>query len=115
MYIQRHTPYQLLVDIGFYGLVRRVFPQERMFVIFQASLRFVSGSPASRPDTIPSFCFGLSGIDLGFDPFILFWVLLHFVSGSPASHPDSIPSFCFRFSGIVSLRFVSGSQASRPI
>ena len=28
MYIQGHTPYQLLVDIGCYGLVRRVFPQE---------------------------------------------------------------------------------------
>ena len=28
MYIQGHTPYQLLVDIGCYGLVRRAFPQE---------------------------------------------------------------------------------------
>ena len=36
MYIQGHTPYQLLVDIGCYGLVRRDFPQERMFVIFKA-------------------------------------------------------------------------------
>ena len=28
MYIQGHTPYQLLMDIGCYGLVRRAFPQE---------------------------------------------------------------------------------------
>ena len=28
MYIQGHTPYQLLVDIGCYGLVRRAFLQE---------------------------------------------------------------------------------------
>ena len=28
MYIQRHTPYQLLVDIGCYGLVRRAFTYE---------------------------------------------------------------------------------------
>ena len=28
MYIQGHTPYQLLVDIGCYGLVKRAFPQE---------------------------------------------------------------------------------------
>ena len=36
MYIQGNTPYQLLVDIGCYGLVRRAFPQKQMFVIFQA-------------------------------------------------------------------------------
>ena len=36
MYIQGHTPYQLLVYIECYGLVRRAFPHERMFVIFQA-------------------------------------------------------------------------------
>ena len=36
MYIQRHTTYKLLVDIGCYGLVRRDFPQELMLVIFQA-------------------------------------------------------------------------------
>ena len=28
MYIHGHTPYQLLVDIRCYGLVRRDFPQE---------------------------------------------------------------------------------------
>ena len=28
MYIQGHTPYQLLVDIGCYELVMRAFPQE---------------------------------------------------------------------------------------
>ena len=28
MYIQGHTSYQLLVDIGCYGLVRRAFPHE---------------------------------------------------------------------------------------
>ena len=28
MYIQGHTPYQLLVDIRCYGLLRRAFPQE---------------------------------------------------------------------------------------
>ena len=28
MYIQGHTPYKLLVDIRYYGLVRRAFPQE---------------------------------------------------------------------------------------
>ena len=28
MYIEGHTPYQLLVDIGCYRLVRRAFPQE---------------------------------------------------------------------------------------
>ena len=89
------------------------------------SFPFVSGSLASRPDSIPSFCFRFSGIELEFDPFIgfefsgiapkfdpfiLFRVLLHlaqirslrFVSGSLALCPDSIPSFCFRFSGIVS-------------
>ena len=36
MYIQGYNPYQLLVDIRCYGLVRRDFPQEQMFVIFQA-------------------------------------------------------------------------------
>ena len=36
IYKQGHTPYQLLVNIGSYGLMRRVFLQERMFVIFQA-------------------------------------------------------------------------------
>ena len=73
------------------------------------SLPFVSGSLASRPDSISSFCFGFSGIMLGFDPFLLFRVFRHrtlirslpFVSGSQASRPDSIPSFCFRFSNIV--------------
>ena len=74
-----------------------------------SSLRFVSGSPASRSNSIPSFCFGFSGIAPGFDPFVLFQVFrhhdrirpLHFVSGSLASRP------------IRSLRFVSSSQASR--
>ena len=99
------------------------------------SLRFVSGSLASSPDSIPSFCFGFSGIAPGFDPVLLFWVLwiqsLHFVLCSPTSRLDSIPSFCFGFSGIMpgfdslflfrvlrhrariqSLLFVSGSLAS---
>ena len=73
------------------------------------SLRFVSGSPASHPDSIPSFCFGFSSITLGFDPFLLFQVLWYhaqirsfpFVLGSPISHSDLIPSFCFGFSGIM--------------
>ena len=45
----------------------------------------VVGFLASRPDSIPSFCFEFSGIALGFDPFILFWVLRHHA-----------PSFCLR-------------------
>ena len=88
------------------------------------SLSFVSSSPASRPNSIPSFCFEFSSIELGFDPFFLFRVVrhrarirsfhfvsgslasypdksLHFVSGSPTSCPDLIPSFCFEFFGIV--------------
>ena len=107
------------------------------------------------PDSIPSFCFGFSGIVSGFDPFVLFWDLQHharirsfpFVSSSLISRPDSIlyfdssslalcpdsiPSFCFGFSDIMSgfdpfvlfpvlsnrtwirsLRFISGSLASR--
>ena len=69
----------------------------------------MSGSPASRSDSIPSFCFRFSDIAPGFDPFILFRVLRHharirslcFVLGSSASRPDYIPSFCFGFSGIM--------------
>ena len=67
------------------------------------SLRFVLGSPASRSDSIPSFCFRFSSIAPEFYPFLLFWVLRHraqiqslcFVSGSPTSCSDSIPSFFF--------------------
>ena len=88
------------------------------------SFPFVSVSPTSRPDLIPSFCFWFSNIKPEFDPFVLFLVLRHcawiqslrFVSGSPISRPysiliffsgssasclDSIPSFCFWFSVIV--------------
>ena len=88
------------------------------------SLLFVLGSPASRPNLVPSFCFGFSSITLRFDPFFysgffnitlefdsffLFQVLRHhariqsirFVLGSPVSRSDSIPSFCFGFSGII--------------
>ena len=102
------------------------------------SLLFVSGSPASRSDSILSFCFRFSSIVLGFDPFLLFQGLQHrarilslpFVSGSPKLCPNLIPFF-FGFSGIVlgfdpfllfrvlqhrarirSLLFVSGSSTS---
>ena len=70
---------------------------------------FFSGSPASHPDSIHSFCFGFSGITPRFNPFVLFRVLRHhtmirslrFVSGSPASCPDFIPSFSFGFCSIA--------------
>ena len=73
------------------------------------SLIFVSGSPASCSNSIPSFCFGFSGIAPGFDPLVLFRVLrnrawirsFRFVSSSPESRLDSILSFCFGFSGIT--------------
>ena len=67
------------------------------------SHRFVSGSPLSIPDLMPYFCFGFSGITLGFDLFILFQVLRHrarirslsLVSGSLDLLLDLIPSFFF--------------------
>ena len=98
---------------GFFGIALEF----DLFVLFRVlwhhawiqSLPFISSSPASRWDLIPSFYFGFSGIVLEFDPFVLFQVLQHrarirslcFVLGSPTSCPDSIPSFCFRFYGIV--------------
>ena len=92
------------------------------------SLHFVSISQASRPDSIPSFCFGFACVAPGFDTFVFLQFLRHrtrirslslvsgalvllldyipsfFILGSPASRPDSIPYFLFRFSGIA-LRF----------
>ena len=74
------------------------------------SLCFVSGSLASLLESIPSFCFGFSGIVPGFDPFFLFLVLRHhalirslrFVLRSLASCSDLIlSSSFFGFSCIV--------------
>ena len=101
---------------------------------------FFLGSPASRPDSIPSFCFWFCGIVAGFDSFVFFWVLWHhaqirsiyFYSVSLTLCPYSITSFCSGFSGIVprfdpylsfwvliharirSLHFVSGSPTLHP-
>ena len=72
---------------------------------------FVSGSPTSRSDLIPSFCFGFSCIASIFDPFVLFWVLRHHAQ------------ICFFFliflvlrhrARIRSLFFISDSLASLP-
>ena len=117
--------------LSFYFGISGITPEFKPFVLFHVlrhrawiqSLRFVSGSLTSRPDSISSFSFGFSSIAPRFEPFVFF-------PSSQASHPDSFPSFCFRFSSIASgfdpfllfgvlrhrvriqsLSFVSGSQA----
>ena len=103
----------LIQSLSFFFLVLRHHFRIR-------SLCFVSSSPASCPDSIPSFV-SSSPVALEFDAFILFRVLWHrawiqslcLVSGSPASCPNSILFFCFGFSGIVP-GFDSGSLASCP-
>ena len=71
------------------------------------------GSPVSPPYSIPSFCFGFSGIEFGFDHSVLFSVIRHcvqirslcFISGSLTFLLDSIPSFFYFWFFDISPRF----------
>ena len=106
-----------IIFFGFSSITPGFIP----FVLFRVlrhraeirSLPFVSGSPASCPNSIPSFCFKFSGIAPGFDPFLLLRVLRHgaqirslpFVSGSPELCPYF--HYLFRHRDLIFFIFLS--------